>query len=148
MAQGRSTKSISMIEWIRTSRLSTKKSVSIPSQRPFPCASDYLSRSGSDALSAVHLSRTKDVFGRRFTCTFANPWPRMAWKVDRTKWTTLCVSSIILIGRVLCKVTPAMPTWGLSPDTLTLALPSKPRAQFRSTLKVIPHAAVQRGRKN
>ena len=28
----------------------------------------------------------------------------------------LFVSSIILIGRVLCKVTPAMPTWGLSPD--------------------------------
>ena len=28
----------------------------------------------------------------------------------------LFVSSIILIGRVLCKVTPAMPTWGLSPE--------------------------------
>ena len=28
------------------------------------------------------------------------------------------VSSIILTGRVLCKVTPAMPTWGLSPDHL------------------------------
>ena len=27
------------------------------------------------------------------------------------------VSCIILTGRVLCKVTPAMPTWGLSPDT-------------------------------
>ena len=27
------------------------------------------------------------------------------------------VSSMILIGRVLCKVTPAMPPWGLSPDT-------------------------------
>ena len=28
----------------------------------------------------------------------------------------LFVSYIILMGRVLCKVTPAMPTWGLSPD--------------------------------
>jgi hypothetical protein len=26
------------------------------------------------------------------------------------------VSSIIRMGRVLCKVTPAMPTWGLSPN--------------------------------
>ena len=29
----------------------------------------------------------------------------------------LLVSSIILVGRVLCKVTPAMPTWESSPDT-------------------------------
>ena len=27
-----------------------------------------------------------------------------------------CVPSIILIGSVLCKVTLAVPTWGLSPD--------------------------------
>ena len=27
------------------------------------------------------------------------------------------VLSMIFTGRVLCKVTPAMPTWGLSPET-------------------------------
>ena len=27
-----------------------------------------------------------------------------------------CVPCIILVGRLLCKVTPAVPTWGLSPE--------------------------------
>jgi len=30
----------------------------------------------------------------------------------------LFVFSIILIGRVLCKVTPAIPAWGLSPEDM------------------------------
>ena len=32
----------------------------------------------------------------------------------------LFLSFIICIGRVLCKVTPAMPAWGFSPDPLPL----------------------------
>ena len=37
---------------------------------------------------------------------------------DKNFVVTRYVSSIILIGRVLCEVTPAMLTWGLSPDVV------------------------------
>ena len=46
------------------------------------------------------------------------------WKGQTTARTvcgrTLLMSSSMLIGRVLCKVTPAMPPWGLSPETVYL----------------------------
>ena len=67
------------------------------------------------ALGGLDVAHETEAFGAELLV----PLPaHLKWKGDSltSLQENLCVSSIILIGRVLCKVTPTMPTWGLSPD--------------------------------